>query len=286
MCGLEPLLCRARRSLQIWDRGGPASPTSFHTYFSRGCSHKILILQHADSEYIIYLIYINQHFFQLADFGLARAKSVPTKTYSNEVVTLWYRPPGGQHILSINHFSFLSSLPQKWLENHFLKVVLILTTIKKYQNIMCFASTFTMTDTMKVVMAHAGFYLGGGGGGKHFRPPLLEVLGSNLWNSMEGPQHVFGVLHFQKRITPPPHCFLKARPYFAKFQTCNLIIFRVITYYYLFLITRCSTGFYWVFNSYWYVGSWLYFLWNVLRTTSIPRVNSRGRTSSNIQGFF
>lgn len=32
-------------------------------------------------------------FLQLADFGLARAKSVPTKTYSNEVVTLWYRPP-------------------------------------------------------------------------------------------------------------------------------------------------------------------------------------------------
>lgn len=31
--------------------------------------------------------------FKLADFGLARAKSVPTKTYSNEVVTLWYRPP-------------------------------------------------------------------------------------------------------------------------------------------------------------------------------------------------
>ncbi|EHH50614.1 hypothetical protein EGM_01473, partial [Macaca fascicularis] len=29
---------------------------------------------------------------KLAD-GLARAKSVPTKTYSNEVVTLWYRPP-------------------------------------------------------------------------------------------------------------------------------------------------------------------------------------------------
>ncbi|KAH0630239.1 hypothetical protein JD844_013018 [Phrynosoma platyrhinos] len=28
-----------------------------------------------------------------ADFGLAQAKSIPTKTYSNEVVTLWYRPP-------------------------------------------------------------------------------------------------------------------------------------------------------------------------------------------------
>lgn len=30
---------------------------------------------------------------KLADFGLARAKGVPIKTYSNEVVTLWYRPP-------------------------------------------------------------------------------------------------------------------------------------------------------------------------------------------------
>lgn len=29
----------------------------------------------------------------LCPSGLARAKSVPTKTYSNEVVTLWYRPP-------------------------------------------------------------------------------------------------------------------------------------------------------------------------------------------------
>ncbi|OWK16708.1 hypothetical protein Celaphus_00011763 [Cervus elaphus hippelaphus] len=31
--------------------------------------------------------------FSLPYEGLARAKSVPTKTYSNEVVTLWYRPP-------------------------------------------------------------------------------------------------------------------------------------------------------------------------------------------------
>lgn len=29
----------------------------------------------------------------MADFGLARAKSVPSHTYSHEVVTLWYRPP-------------------------------------------------------------------------------------------------------------------------------------------------------------------------------------------------
>lgn len=32
-------------------------------------------------------------FFHSCFLGLARAKSVPTKTYSNEVVTLWYRPP-------------------------------------------------------------------------------------------------------------------------------------------------------------------------------------------------
>lgn len=30
---------------------------------------------------------------KLADFGLARARSVPSKTFSDEVVTLWYRPP-------------------------------------------------------------------------------------------------------------------------------------------------------------------------------------------------
>ncbi|KAA0202363.1 hypothetical protein HAZT_HAZT007625 [Hyalella azteca] len=30
---------------------------------------------------------------KIADFGLARAKSVPSRTYSHEVVTLWYRPP-------------------------------------------------------------------------------------------------------------------------------------------------------------------------------------------------
>eukprot|EP01134_Creolimax_fragrantissima_P008520 CFRG8520T1 len=30
---------------------------------------------------------------KLADFGLARATGLPIKTFSNEVVTLWYRPP-------------------------------------------------------------------------------------------------------------------------------------------------------------------------------------------------
>ena len=30
---------------------------------------------------------------KLADFGLARAFGIPVQTYSNEVVTLWYRAP-------------------------------------------------------------------------------------------------------------------------------------------------------------------------------------------------
>eukprot|EP00066_Takifugu_rubripes_P015468 XP_011604734.1 PREDICTED: cyclin-dependent kinase 15 [Takifugu rubripes] len=30
---------------------------------------------------------------KLADFGLARSKSIPSHTFSSEVVTLWYRPP-------------------------------------------------------------------------------------------------------------------------------------------------------------------------------------------------
>ncbi|XP_045709589.1 cyclin-dependent kinase 16-like [Phyllostomus hastatus] len=40
---------------------------------------------------------------KLADFGLARTKSILTKTYSNEVVTLWYRPP--DLLLGSSHYS-------------------------------------------------------------------------------------------------------------------------------------------------------------------------------------
>lgn len=49
---------------------------------------------------------------KLADFGLARAKSVPSHTYSHEVVTLWYRPPGEFSIKSrlTRHFTNLFRL--------------------------------------------------------------------------------------------------------------------------------------------------------------------------------
>lgn len=30
---------------------------------------------------------------KLADFGLSRCSSLPTKAYTHEVITMWYRPP-------------------------------------------------------------------------------------------------------------------------------------------------------------------------------------------------
>jgi serine/threonine protein kinase len=35
---------------------------------------------------------------KLADFGLARAFGIPVNTFSNEVVTLWYRAPDGNNL--------------------------------------------------------------------------------------------------------------------------------------------------------------------------------------------
>jgi len=40
---------------------------------------------------------------KLADFGLARAFGLPIKTYTHEVVTLWYRCP--EILLSQKHYS-------------------------------------------------------------------------------------------------------------------------------------------------------------------------------------
>eukprot|EP01130_Rhizamoeba_saxonica_P005828 TRINITY_DN230_c0_g1_i1.p1 TRINITY_DN230_c0_g1~~TRINITY_DN230_c0_g1_i1.p1 ORF type:complete len:203 (+),score=59.83 TRINITY_DN230_c0_g1_i1:1047-1655(+) len=39
------------------------------------------------------LLIDNDMTLKIADFGLARGFSVPVRTYSSEVVTLWYRPP-------------------------------------------------------------------------------------------------------------------------------------------------------------------------------------------------
>lgn len=64
---------------------------SNHRYFLGICKLNLLI---------IFLFFCHQNLLiseqgelKLADFGLARAKSIPSHTYTNEVASLWYRPP-------------------------------------------------------------------------------------------------------------------------------------------------------------------------------------------------
>merc|ERR550532_2931261 len=53
-------------------------------------SHRVL---HRDLKPQNLLIDVQKHRLKLADFGLARAFSVPLRAYTHEVVTLWYRAP-------------------------------------------------------------------------------------------------------------------------------------------------------------------------------------------------
>ena len=39
------------------------------------------------------LLISKDNILKIADFGLARASGIPTKGFTHEVVTLWYRPP-------------------------------------------------------------------------------------------------------------------------------------------------------------------------------------------------
>ena len=39
------------------------------------------------------LLITSDEILKIADFGLARAGGIPVKSYTHEVVTLWYRPP-------------------------------------------------------------------------------------------------------------------------------------------------------------------------------------------------
>ncbi|XP_069082152.1 cyclin-dependent kinase 15 isoform X1 [Pleurodeles waltl] len=53
--------------------------------------HRLHVLHRDLKPQNLLISYVGE--LKLADFGLARAKSVPSQTYSTEVVTLWYRPP-------------------------------------------------------------------------------------------------------------------------------------------------------------------------------------------------
>ena len=60
-------------------------------------------ISHRDLKPQNLLISSDGKIIKLADFGLARAFGFPIKTYTHEVVTLWYRCP--EILLSSKHYS-------------------------------------------------------------------------------------------------------------------------------------------------------------------------------------
>ncbi|ETE65944.1 Cyclin-dependent kinase 18, partial [Ophiophagus hannah] len=92
--------CTAIREVSLLKNLKHANIVTLHDIIHTKCS-LTLVFEYLDSDLKQYLdncgnlmsMYnVKIFMFQLLR-GLARAKSVPTKTYSNEVVTLWYRPP-------------------------------------------------------------------------------------------------------------------------------------------------------------------------------------------------
>ena len=60
-------------------------------------------IMHRDIKPSNLLIGEDEKTIKLADFGLARSFGLPLKTYTHEVVTLWYRAP--EVLLGQNHYS-------------------------------------------------------------------------------------------------------------------------------------------------------------------------------------
>ncbi|KAG8132073.1 hypothetical protein E2320_009953 [Naja naja] len=90
--------CTAIREVSLLKNLKHANIVTLHDIIHTKCS-LTLVFEYLDSDLKQYLdncgnlmSMYNVKAIVLSS-GLARAKSVPTKTYSNEVVTLWYRPP-------------------------------------------------------------------------------------------------------------------------------------------------------------------------------------------------
>lgn len=82
----QNLLISEMGDLKLADFGKQMSISFIYRTFMNGVSVKCKCVSVCSKIPAFY-----KHVFLLV--GLARAKSIPSRTYSHEVVTLWYRPP-------------------------------------------------------------------------------------------------------------------------------------------------------------------------------------------------
>ena len=74
---------------------------------------------------------------KIADFALVRSTNIPVRTYTDEVVTLWYRAPevlmGDKYFLPIDIYGRLAAfLARCFLENHYFQASPRLTSFFKF----------------------------------------------------------------------------------------------------------------------------------------------------------
>jgi len=81
----------------VKSKGGPLSPEQVKNFTFQILQSLVYLHQqrifHRDLKPQNLLINSEGTCIKLADFGLARAFGLPIKTYTHEVVTLWYRTP-------------------------------------------------------------------------------------------------------------------------------------------------------------------------------------------------
>ncbi|KAM0746151.1 Pkinase-domain-containing protein [Meredithblackwellia eburnea MCA 4105] len=114
---LKKYMDAASSQQQVQPASGKAGPTPSQGRARKGLpadlvaklmSQLLLGLAHLHSRRILHrdlkpqnLLIDKSGNLKIADFGLARAFGVPLRTYTHEIVTLWYRPPcvllGGRH---------------------------------------------------------------------------------------------------------------------------------------------------------------------------------------------
>ncbi|KAJ3278774.1 Cyclin-dependent kinase catalytic subunit [Borealophlyctis nickersoniae] len=99
--GLDPNLIKRAHILSLPSHSSPRSEAA-KLYGNLSLGHCMPELKFETSHPVAVLI-DQQGMLKLADFGLARAFGVPLRTYTHEVVTLWYRAP--EILLGSKHYS-------------------------------------------------------------------------------------------------------------------------------------------------------------------------------------